>query len=50
MPSVINATIYVIVSAIHIVRILREERVLKQDAAYREFATQVRYRLLPGVF
>jgi protein-S-isoprenylcysteine O-methyltransferase Ste14 len=50
MPSVINATIYVIVSAIHVVRILREERVLKQDAVYREFTTQVRYRLLPGIF
>jgi protein-S-isoprenylcysteine O-methyltransferase Ste14 len=31
-------------------RILREERVLKSDAAYGRYAEKVRFRILPGVF
>jgi protein-S-isoprenylcysteine O-methyltransferase Ste14 len=50
VPSVVNAIIYFWVSTIHIIRIIREERILRQDPAYLEFASRVRYRLLPGVF
>lgn len=49
-PSLLNAAIYGTVLALQIARISREERVLKQDPSYREFAGRVRYRLLPGVF
>jgi protein-S-isoprenylcysteine O-methyltransferase Ste14 len=50
MPSLSNALLYVTALAMQIVRILREERVLGQDVAYRTFATRVRYRLVPGIF
>jgi len=50
VTSPVNAFIYLWVASIHTVRILREERVLMCDPAYREFAAQVRYRLLPGIF
>lgn len=31
-------------------RVLAEERVLAEDPAWREYASRVRYRLLPGIF
>ena len=49
-PSLINTLIYATGLTIQIIRIFREERVLMQDAGYRDFAARVRYRLLPGVF
>jgi protein-S-isoprenylcysteine O-methyltransferase Ste14 len=49
-PSLLNAAIYAAVLSLQIVRIFREERILKQDPIYQEFASRVRYRLLPGVF
>ncbi|HVV40768.1 MAG TPA: isoprenylcysteine carboxylmethyltransferase family protein [Nitrobacter sp.] len=50
MPSLRNAILYGCALALQIVRIRREERVLNLDPAYRNFASQVRYRLLPGLF
>jgi len=50
MPSLLNLAVYSLALALQIARILREERVLTQDAAYRQYAARVRYRLLPGVF
>jgi protein-S-isoprenylcysteine O-methyltransferase Ste14 len=50
MPSALNALLYATALALQIVRIFREERVLRDDAGYRAFAARVRYRLLPGVF
>jgi len=50
LPSLINAIIYASVTAIHVIRIGREERVLVQDPAYQEFKERVRYRLIPGIF
>jgi protein-S-isoprenylcysteine O-methyltransferase Ste14 len=49
-PSWRNLLIYVAALALQIVRLLREERLLKQDPQYREYAARVRYRLLPKVF
>jgi protein-S-isoprenylcysteine O-methyltransferase Ste14 len=50
MPSATNALLYATALAMQVVRIFREERVLRDDAGYRAFAARVRYRLLPGVF
>jgi protein-S-isoprenylcysteine O-methyltransferase Ste14 len=49
-PSAYNAVLYVSTLTLQIARIVREERVLMNDEAYREMATRVRYRLLPGIF
>ena len=49
-PSLQNAALYVAVFAIELMRLLREEAVLKRDPAYVAYAARVRYRLLPGVF
>lgn len=49
-PSTWNALIYTASLLIQMVRILREENLLKRDPAYRDYAARVRYRLLPGVF
>ena len=50
MPSLANAWLYTAALALQISRIFCEERVLKEDAEYRAYATRVRYRLLPGIF
>ncbi|MEI9932043.1 MAG: isoprenylcysteine carboxylmethyltransferase family protein [Rhizomicrobium sp.] len=50
MPSPLTAFLYAITFSLQIVRVLREERVLNEDPVYREFASQVRYRLVPGIF
>ena len=49
-PSLTNTLLYASVLALNIGRILREEAILRHDAAYRAYAARVRYRLLPGVF
>jgi len=50
LPSLHNFVVYATGLAIQIARIMREERILQQDPAYREFASSVRYRLFPGIF
>jgi protein-S-isoprenylcysteine O-methyltransferase Ste14 len=49
-PSLQNFLLYVATFLIEIARLLREELILKQDSVYRQYATRVHYRLLPGVF
>ncbi|MFV0367632.1 MAG: methyltransferase family protein [Hyphomicrobiaceae bacterium] len=49
-PAWWNFALYSIGLGLQIVRILKEERVLSEDPAYREMKERVRYRLLPGVF
>lgn len=49
-PSVFNAALYATALSLQIARLTREERILRQDPMYQEFAGRVRYRLLPGVF
>jgi protein-S-isoprenylcysteine O-methyltransferase Ste14 len=49
-PSLQNFLLYAITCLIEIARLMREERILNQDSTYRDYATRVHYRLLPGVF
>jgi protein-S-isoprenylcysteine O-methyltransferase Ste14 len=49
-PSLQNSLLYFTVFLIEIARLVREELILNQDPLYREYASRVRYRLLPGVF
>ena len=35
---------------IEMARLMREELLLNEDPNYHEYASRVRYRLLPGVF
>jgi protein-S-isoprenylcysteine O-methyltransferase Ste14 len=50
MPTLWNLGVYVVTWALLILRIFAEEKLLSQDPVYRDYAAQVRYRLLPGVF
>ena len=50
MPSLLNFVIYGVGWWAQVLRLEAEERLLSEDAAYREFMQQVRYRLIPGVF
>jgi protein-S-isoprenylcysteine O-methyltransferase Ste14 len=50
MPSLKNALLYSLALSFQLVRIVREEAVLRQDAEYRAFAEQVRFRLVPKLF
>lgn len=45
-----NLIIYTVTLGLQIVRIMKEERVLSEDPAYRELMQTTRYRLVPGVF
>jgi protein-S-isoprenylcysteine O-methyltransferase Ste14 len=49
-PSLWNAVLYSTELAIQITRLLREEFLLKQDQTYRDYASRVRYRLIPMIF
>ncbi len=49
-PSVYNLGVYLLTWTFLGLRIAAEERVLLQDEKYREMATRVRYRLIPGVY
>lgn len=45
-----NLIVYSLGLGLQIVRIMKEERVLGEDPAYRELMQTTRYRLVPGVF
>ncbi|SOE94086.1 Protein-S-isoprenylcysteine O-methyltransferase Ste14 [Burkholderia sp. D7] len=45
-----NLVVLLILWALQMFRVVREERVLVKDARYREYAARVRYRFIPGVF
>ena len=49
-PTLFNAIVYAFTWACQIGRVLREERWLSQDPAYRDYAKAVRFRFIPGVF
>jgi protein-S-isoprenylcysteine O-methyltransferase Ste14 len=49
-PTLWNLFIYATVLTIAVRRIVAEERVLREDPAYRALAQKVRFRLLPFVF
>ena len=50
MPTAYNLAIYAIGWTVQILRVLAEERLLSQDAAYRAFRETTRFRLIPGIF
>ena len=50
MPTVFNFLIYAISWSAQIPRLLAEERLLREDPAYRDFMTKTRWRLIPGIF
>ncbi|ANB75362.1 isoprenylcysteine carboxyl methyltransferase [Paraburkholderia phytofirmans OLGA172] len=45
-----NVVVLVVQWTLQIVRIVREEQLLSNDATYREYMSRVRYRLVHGVF
>jgi len=49
-PSLRNLIVYTIATGLQLARIVREERLLMQDADYRAYAGRVRFRLVPGVY
>ena len=49
-PTAWNAAVYGFAFVCQIARLMAEERLLNEDAAYRRFVAAVPYRLLPGVF
>jgi protein-S-isoprenylcysteine O-methyltransferase Ste14 len=49
-PTLRNALLIGVTCLCQCGRILREERWLKQDRAYRRYARIVRYRMIPGLF
>ena len=50
MLSFANVAVYLIAWTAQVMRVLAEERLLSQDAAYRAYKEDVRWRVLPGVF
>ena len=49
-PSLWNALLYSTELAVQVTRLLREESLLKQDRDYQDYASRVRYRLIPMIF
>jgi protein-S-isoprenylcysteine O-methyltransferase Ste14 len=49
-PSLQNFLLYSLTLLVEVARLTREELILNKDPVYRQYATRVRYRLLPGVF
>jgi protein-S-isoprenylcysteine O-methyltransferase Ste14 len=49
-PTGRNLGVYAIAFSFQVARILAEERLLGEDAAYRVFASRVRYRVVPMIF
>jgi protein-S-isoprenylcysteine O-methyltransferase Ste14 len=45
-----NLAVYLVAYSFQVTRILSEERLLKEDDAYRIYCERVRYRLIPFVF
>jgi len=45
-----NLLVFSVLYSLQVVRIIREERLLVEDPAYRTYRIRVRYRLLPGIF
>jgi protein-S-isoprenylcysteine O-methyltransferase Ste14 len=49
-PTMWNLAVYALCYGLQVPRLLAEERLLTQDADYRAYQAEVRYRLIPGVF
>lgn len=49
-PSAWNIGVYAVAWTVQLLRIAAEEKVLRQDAAYRDYAGAVPFRLVPGLY
>lgn len=49
-PTLWNFAVFAILYSLKIPRILAEERLLGQDADYKNYMDRVRFRLIPGLF
>jgi protein-S-isoprenylcysteine O-methyltransferase Ste14 len=49
-PTAWNAAVYAVAWSLQLLRITAEEKVLREDPAYRDYAAGVRARLIPGVY
>jgi protein-S-isoprenylcysteine O-methyltransferase Ste14 len=49
-PSAWNVAVIVVSDTALVIRALREEKVLKADAAYQQYCQRVAWHLVPGVF
>jgi protein-S-isoprenylcysteine O-methyltransferase Ste14 len=49
-PTLWNLCVYSLAYTLQIPRFLLEERLLSVDPCYRDYQTQVRFRLIPGIF
>lgn len=49
-PTLWNVAMYVACTGLQIFRLLAEERLLRRDPRYRHYQTEVRCRLVPGIF
>lgn len=49
-PSPLNIAIYALAWSVQVLRIRAEEKLLLADPAYRAYAAEVRYRLVPGLY
>ena len=49
-PCLWNLSIYALSWGAQLLRIRAEEALLQEDPAYRDYASQVRFRLIPGVY
>jgi protein-S-isoprenylcysteine O-methyltransferase Ste14 len=45
-----NAVVYAVSYSLQIPRLLSEERLLAEDPRYRAYRTEVKFRLIPGIF
>ena len=49
-PVTWNIAVYAAAWLAQVLRLLAEERLLKEDASYREYTDRTRFRLIPGLF
>ena len=49
-PSLWNLGVYALSWSVQVLRIRAEEKLLLEDPAYRAYADEVRYRLIPGLY
>lgn len=49
-PSMHNLCVYLAACFLWVLRLLAEEKFLLQDESYQEYAANVRWRMIPGVF
>ena len=48
--SIVNLAAYLLAWSFQLLRISEEEKMLRQDAAYQQFAERVTAKLIPGIF